>query len=171
MRLTFRGAAFGDFKLFYENCFHQHRDIVAIQETVKHEWKVLLENDAAVSMVVEDADRPAGRRIVGCGQLVFATDRFVAWIKSAPLPNLNVQVSHPMPDRSCPLLRRSQVAQANAGAGLNGVITRWGRADGLLTPEESQAVGRYMHDASVVLMRGYQFKELLIQAYTVPAHE
>ena len=122
-------------------------------------------------MVVEDVERPAGRRIVGCGQLVFVTEEFVAWMKSVPRPNLNIQVSHPMPDGSCPLLTLPQVAQANAGAGLNGVFTRWGRAEGLLTREEELAVGRYMHDAFVTMTRGYQFKELLIQAYTPSARE
>ena len=76
-----------------------------------------------------------------------------------------------MPDGSRPLLNLSQVAQANAGAGLNGAFTRWGRADGLLTPEESLAVGRYMHDSFMVLTRGYQFKELLSQAYTPAARD
>ena len=32
-------------------------------------------------------------------------------------------------------------------------------------------MGGYMHDAFVALTRGYQFKELLVQAYTPVAHE
>ena len=92
MELMFREAVLADLTTFYENCFFQQRTVAAIWETVRHEWKVLLENDAAVSMVVEDAERPAGRRIVGCGQLVFVTDEFVAWMKSLPRPSLNIQV-------------------------------------------------------------------------------
>jgi len=171
VELRFREAAQADYRPFYDSCFLQHRANTAVQETVKHEWRVLLENEATVSMVVEDQERPEGRRIVGCGQIVFVTDQFVAWMKSFPLPNLNIQVSHPMPGGSCPLLTLPQVALANAGVGLNGVFTRWGRADGLLTEEESRGVGRYMHDSFMAVIRGYQFKELLIQAYTRPAHE
>ena len=171
MELTFREAVLADFEPFYEACFFQYRGGAVVEATVRHEWTVFLENGAALSMVVEDAERPAGRRIVGCGQIVFVTDEFARWIKSVPRPNLITQASHPMPNGSCPLLALSQVALANAGAGLNGVFTRWGRADGLLTPEESLTVGRYMHDALMALTRGYQFKELLSQAYTPAARE
>lgn len=171
MELRFREAALKDIGPFYAACFFQHQGNAAIWETVRHEWKVFLENEASISMVVEDGERPAERRIVGCGQIVFVTDAFTVWMKSLPQPNLNIQASHAMPDGSCPLLTLPQVAQANAGAGLNGVFTRWGRADGLLTPQESLAVGRYMHDAFVALTRGYQFKELLVQAYTPAARE
>ena len=171
MELRFREAALEDFEPFYEACFFQYRGGAVVEATVRHEWTVFLENGAALSMVVEDAERPAGRRIVGCAQIVFVTDEFTAWMKAVTRPNLITQASHPMPDGSRPLLTLPQVAQANAGAGLNGAFTRWGRADGLLTPEESLAVGRYMHDAFAALTRGYQFKELLSQAYTPPARE
>ena len=93
------------------------------------------------------------------------------WAKSGQSPRVNVQATHPMPDGSWPLLTRPEVARANAGGGLNGLFTRWCRADTLLGPAEQREVGRSMHDAGMTLTRGYQFKELLIQSYGEAVHE
>lgn len=171
MRLAFREAAVGDFTQFYDGLFGNDRDNAALRGIVEHEWRVLLDNPAAISLVVEDGARPAGRRLLGCGQLVFVTDRFVRWAKSGQSPKVNMQATRAMPDGSWPLLMLPEVARANAGGGLNGLFTRWGRAEAVLDPAERREVGRFMHDASRTLTRGYQFKELLIQAYGEEAHE
>lgn len=171
MKLAFREAAVNDFDFFYDQLFLSERDNAALREIVAHEWRVLLKNPATISFVVEDGERPPERRLIGCGQLAFVTDRFVQWARSAPAPRVNVQATHPLPDGSWPLLTLSEVARANAGGGLNGLFTRWGRADPLLGPADQREVGRFMHDASVTLTRGYQFKELLIQAYGEAVHE
>ncbi len=171
MKLAFREAALDDFACFYDHIFPGERDNACLRGIVEYEWRVLLDNSAAISMVVEDGARPAGRRIVGCGQLAFVTDSFVRWARSGQSPKINIQATHPLPDGSRPLLTRAEVARANGGDGLNGLFIRWGRADCLLGPAEQREVGRFMHDASVTLTRGYQFKELLIQAYGAAAHE
>lgn len=171
MRLASREAVRADFDAFYDNCFFSERVNVVVRQGVRHEWEVTLANEAAITLVVEDDERPAGQRIVGCAQLVFVTDQFAAWVKSLPEPNLNVQVTHAMPDGAWPLLSRTQVAEANGGSGLIGAFIRWGRADGLLTPAQTKTVGQVMSDAFLEFVRGYHFKELLIQAYTDAAHE
>ena len=164
MELAFREATQEDFTSFYDACFSRDRDNAGLREIVGREWRVLLKNSATVSMAVEDGERPPDRRLIGCGQLAFVTDEFVGWARTAPVPYVNVQATRPMPDGSQPLLTLNQVAEANAGAGLNGLFTRWGRANQHLTPEEQGQVGWFMHQACLTLTRGYQFKELLIEA-------
>ncbi len=164
MELAWRAAALEDFAAFYDTCFCHDRDNAALRGIVGHEWRVLLENPATLSFVVEDGKRPPERRLIGCGQLAFVTDGFVQWTWSAPAPRVNVQATHPLPDGSWPLLTPAQVARANGGGGLNGLFTRWGRANGLLTPEEQRLLGQFMHGVSWTVTRGYRFKELLIEA-------
>ena len=171
MELTWRAATQEDFAAFYEACFCQDRGNAALRAVVAHEWRVLLENPATLSFVVEDGKRPPERRLIGCGQMAFVTDRFVQWARSAPAPRVNVQATRPLPDGSWPLLTLPEVARANAGGGLNGLFTRWGRANPLLTEEEQRRVGRFMHDAGLTQTRGYQFKELLIEAIGEAARE
>lgn len=164
MELAFRTATLEDFAPFYETCFSNDRDNAPLRGMVGHEWRVLLENPATLSFVVEDGTRPPERRLIGCGQLAFVTDRFVQWARSAPLPRVNVQATHPLPDGTWPLLTLPEVARGNGGGGLNGLFTRWSRANPLLRPEEQRLLGRFMHDAGLTLTRGYQFQELLIEA-------
>lgn len=171
VRLASREAVRADFDAFYDNCFFNERANVVLRQEVRHEWEVTLAHEAAITLVVEDEERPAGQQIVGCAQMVFVTDRFAAWVKSLPEPNLNVQATHAMPDGAWPLLSRTQVAEANGGGGLIGAFIRWGRANGLLTPEQAKTVGQVMSDVFLEFVRGYHFKELLIQAYTGAAHE
>jgi DNA-binding CsgD family transcriptional regulator len=164
VELAFREATQDDFAPFYNACFFRDRDNAALREAVGREWRVLLKNPATISMVVEDGERPPERRLVGCGQLAFVTDEFVEWARTAPSPRVNSQATRPLPDGSWPLLTLDEVAKANARAGLNGLFTRWGRANDRLTPDEQPRVSRFMHEASEALTRGYQFKELLIEA-------
>jgi len=164
MNLAFREASLADFTAFYHTCFSQDRGNEALREIVGHEWRVLLMNPATLSFVVEDEERPPERRLIGCGQLAFVTDRFVQWARSAPVPRVNAQATDFLPDGTWPLLTLPEVAWANAGGGLNGLFTRWSRANPLLTDDERRRVGRFMHDAGLTMTRGYHFKELLIEA-------
>jgi len=164
VELAFRTATLEDFAPFYDACFSNDRDNAPLRGMVGHEWRVLLENPATLSFVVEDGTRPPERRLIGCGQLAFVTDRFVQWARSAPAPRVNVQATHPLPDGTWPLLTLPEVARGNGGGGLNGLFTRWARANALLRPEEQRLLGRFMHDAGLTLTRGYQFQELLIEA-------
>ena len=170
MKLTCRAATRDDFADFYETCFYRDRDNAALRGIVKYEWDFLRAHPAAITLLVEEGCS-AGRRIVGCGQVVFVTDRFAAWAKSGQSPKLNMQATHPMPDGSSPLLTAAQVAAANAKGGLNGLYTRWWQANQLFGPAEQLEIRRFMHDAGIAALRGYRLKELLIQAYGEPAHE
>ena len=166
-----RAAAQNDFDAFYKACYFRDHDNVPLRGIVAHEWWILLENPAALSMVIEDNARPKDQRLLGCAQLVFVTDRFVQWAKNAPSPGGNVQATHPLPDGSWPLLTVEEIGAANAGAGLRALFTRWARANALLTRGEQMEVGRYMHDSFVLLTRGYQFCEVLIDVIGEPARE
>ena len=171
MELMWRAAAQDDFDTFYKACYFRDYDNVPLRGIVAHEWRVLLENPTTLSMVVEDNARPKDQRLLGCAQLVFVTERFVHWAKNAPSPGGNVQATQPLPDGSWPLLTVEEIGAANAGVGLNALFTRWARANALLTREEQMEVGRYMHDSFILLTRGYQFREILIDVIGKPARE
>ena len=171
MELRWRATAQNDFDAFYKTCYLRDHDNKPLRETMAHEWRILLENPATLSMVVEDNARPKSQCLLGCAQLVFVSDRFVQWAKNAPSPGGNVQATHPLPDGSWPLLTVEEIGTANAGIGLNALFTRWARANALLTREEQMEVGRYMHDSFVLLTRGYQFREILIDVIGEPARE
>lgn len=156
---------------FYDTCYSRDRDKMGLRGIVAHEWRVLLENPATLSLVVEDFVRPADRRLVGCCQMAFVTDGFVRWAETAPTPGGNIQATHPLPDGTWPLLTRGEVGKANAEGELNALFTRWGRAGALLTREEQMEIGRFMHDTFTLLTRGYRFREILIDVIGEPPRQ
>ncbi len=60
MKLAFREATLGDFPCFYDHLFPGERANAVLRGILEYEWRVLLENSGALSVVMEDEERPAG---------------------------------------------------------------------------------------------------------------
>jgi len=164
MHLTCRTPALGDCDDFLRDFFPKARDDAGLRAAVAHEWRVLLENPATLSLIVEDRTRGGGRRVVGCAQLAFVSEAFVRRVTRGDRPWVNVQATRPMADGSWPLLTPAQVRQAHAGVGLFALITRWRRADTLQSGDEKRQVHTFMDAAFQALTRGYRYREVLLEA-------
>ena len=163
MELTFRTATMEDFDAFYQACFFEHRFDVGFRAIIKREWRVLMRNPITLTMVVEDKERRPGECIVGIAQAVFVTSQFVHWAKTDMVPWVNAHITRPLPDGSWPLLNPEEVREANSGNGLNVLLTRWGIAHSL-SHEEGLRVRAYMNRNSLSFHRGYNLREILVEA-------
>ena len=164
MNLSSRPAEHKDFTPFFGACYSDACDNQWLRQAVEHEWRVLLDSPATLSMVVEDTARPLSSRLVGCAQLAFVTPSFVRLTRQVQEPWINARLVRPLPDISSPLLTEAQIARANAAGGLYALFTRWHRADRLLGPAEMLEASAFMHTAFQAYVLGYRYREILIEA-------
>lgn len=171
MQLVNRAAAIDDFEQFYYASFPEHRDNTIMRAGAQHEWQVLLRNPTTLSLLVEDAERPMGKRIVACGQAVFVTEHFAALARAGLSPWMKGHATHPLPDGKWPLLSLEGVRLANSGDGLIALVTEWFVVWQEVNPSEAIYLRGYLHDSFIALSRGYKFKEILIEATGEEARE
>jgi hypothetical protein len=124
-------------------------------------WRALVSNGAMVLFLVEDRSRPAGSRIVSFSAAVFVTDEFCSQARSKLPPYLGVELARRYLSRALPVLKREQVARANARDGLNAVMCFEGWAQCGFSPEQFLAVREKQSEAFHVAMQGYRIKEFL----------
>jgi hypothetical protein len=124
-------------------------------------WHTLLSKGAMQLFLVEDRAMPAGSRIVSFGAAVFVTDEFCFEARSKLPPYLGVELARRYLSRALPVLKREQVARANARDGLNAVMCFEGWAQCGFSPEQFLAVREKQSEAFHVAMRGYRIKEFL----------
>ncbi len=171
MQLSVREAVIEDFPVFFNTCFFGNEGNEELRTIVKAEWDVALSNPAFLTMLVEDSDKIPTERIAGCCQIVFVTDTFAQWAKSGITPRVNVQIVHPLPDGSEPLLDFDAVKAANSEAGLTGLIVRWTWVDRLLSAEEGRYLREFMSRNFHTFCRGYNFKEILVLCFDDEARD
>lgn len=162
MHLTSFTPTADDFEEFFRHCFHRDRFDAGLRAAVGHEWRVFLKNPAALTLAVADQDREPGSRLVGCAQDVFVSEAFLQRAVEEEAPRVIHMASHRLPDGSQPLLSPEDVRKANAQEGLNVLITRWQRADVLLSADEQRRVYEFMNRVFLTALRGYHLKEVLL---------
>jgi DNA-binding CsgD family transcriptional regulator len=125
-------------------------------------WRALLSKGAMQLRLVVNRAKLAGSRTVSFSAVLFVTDEFCSEARSSRLPPyLGVELARQYLLGQLPVLNRKQVAQANAGDGLNAMICFEGWAHVGLSAEEVLAVRAKQRDAVHLGLRGYRVKEFL----------
>jgi len=111
--------------------------------------------------VVANRARQVGSRTVSFSAVAFVTDEFCsqALSKLSPYPGLELAREYLL--RELPVLSHDQVAQANAGAGLNVIVCFEGWAYNGLSAEQVLAVRAKQSEALRLGLSGYRIKEFL----------
>ena len=130
-------------------------------------WRTLLSKGAMQLCLVANRARVVRSRTVSFSAVVFVTDEFCWKARSKLPPYFGVELAQQYLSRELPVLNREQVAQANAGAGLNVIVCFEGWAYDALSDEQVLAVRAKQSEALHLLLSGYRVKELL--AYPVGA--
>lgn len=124
-------------------------------------WQILFANGTMQLFLVEDRARPPGSRIVSFSATVFATDEFCSEAESTLPPYLGVQLARQYLSHELPVLKREEVARANACEGLNVVMCFEGWKHDGLSPEQVLAVREKQSEAFHLAHAGYRMKEVL----------
>lgn len=122
-------------------------------------WKRLLGDQAMIAAVVEDRGS-----IVGMGATVFVSDAFMREARAGLEPFLIPRlIEREMEGKSSPILRRNQIARANAGEGLNGIILH---SPALQAPApDHYAIRICLKDSFIWAHRGYRIREGLQEVW------
>jgi hypothetical protein len=124
-------------------------------------WRTLLSTGAMQLCLVANRARLVGSRIVSFSAVLFVTDEFCSEARLKLPPYLDVQLARQYLSRKLPVLNREQVAQANAGAGLNVIVCFEGWVHDGLSPEQVLAVRAKQSEALRLGLSGYRVKEFL----------
>ena len=136
----------------------------ALRETRTAFWGRLLAAGAALSVVVEDSERPPETRLRCFSLSVFVTDAFAAEARAALPPGLAGHLHARSVTGALPVLGPAAIGRANAHGGLTLVINPYGYAgDG--TPTALMEATEVMFSCLFAYHAGYQIKELLLESY------
>jgi hypothetical protein len=124
-------------------------------------WRTLLSKGAMLLCPVADCTKLVGSRIVSFGASVFVTDEFCLEVRSKLSPYLGVELARQYLSRQLPVLNREQIAQANAGDGLNVMMCFQGWTQDGLSAEQLFAVRAKQSEALHLALSGYRVKEFL----------
>ena len=128
-------------------------------------WRTLLSKGAMQLCLVANRAGLVGSRTVSFNAVLFVTDEFCSEARSKLPPYLGLELAHQYLSTELPVLNRDQVAQANAGAGLNVIVCFEGWAHNRLSAEQVLAVRAKQSEALRLSLSGYRVKEFL--AYPV----
>ena len=124
-------------------------------------WRALLSEGAMQLCLVADRAKAVGSQIISFNAMVFVTDKFCSEARAKLPPHLGVELVQRYLSHQLPVLNRQQVAQANAGDGLNVAMCFEGWAHDGLLHEQILAVRGKQSEALHFALSGYRVKEFL----------
>lgn len=128
-------------------------------------WGEMLDAGTLNGAVMEDRDRPPGRRIVQFGMTVFVTDDYMRYARTGTAPHMGVDLISRILDGHSPVLTLLEIGQANARDGLNLLVLHYGFPTHLWTAEEFPHVIARIPKCFFWLHGGYRIKEVLLEYY------
>lgn len=144
-------------------------DQIAGRRAALRVWRSLLAAPAFLANVIE-ADPPvAGHRIVACGMGVFVSRSFADREIDNPRPGLNSRIIAAAAAGEPVVLSRSQIADGNAGAGLDFVNLYGTWREGTMNDTQLAEVQALLGTSFVEHFAGYRFNRVLKEAIGGPA--
>ena len=117
------------------------------------------------SALLEDKDRPPGRRILQFGTSVFVTDSFLQEAQAADTPGLSRRIMELVWRGRSPILDRTAIRDGNSGPGLNLVVLHLGLAFAGLNAAELSVAFVKMPESFMWLHEGYRLRAMLLELY------
>ncbi|HVZ79890.1 MAG TPA: hypothetical protein VHE12_03715 [bacterium] len=126
-------------------------------------WEELSRSGNWITVAVEDRRRRPGERLIGFGMSVFVTDAFAQRaLKGQPFLSRAFLDQWEKGDR--PYLSKDEVAQANAGPGLNLMVLHYGWNSNV-PPEDVQRAQLLQTERFIHQHAGYKAKEYLQEVF------
>jgi DNA-binding CsgD family transcriptional regulator len=165
MYLNHRLTRLSDLEACYPFVRDRFRYGENVQKTVLALWRTLLNDGCCISQVIEDIDQPEGKRLVGFGMSLLATDRFVEDVKTHLPPFLHLRVLEKWRKGIRPFLKKEEVAKAQAGQGLNVVALHYGWDRKRYDRENFIKIRQFFAQAVLASITGYRVKEFMEEVY------
>ena len=123
--------------------------------------RALLSKGAMQLCLVVDRAKAVGSQIISFNAMVFVTDKFCSEARSKLPLHLGVELVQRYLSHQLPVLNRQQIAEANAGDGLNVAMCFEGWAHEGLSNEQVLGVREKQSEALHSALSGYRVKEFL----------
>ncbi|MBV9852667.1 MAG: hypothetical protein JO250_23650 [Armatimonadetes bacterium] len=128
-------------------------------------WRQMQDQGRLNSALLEDRDRPKGRRILQFGVSVFVTDVFFQEAEDSNSPGLSLRVMERVWQGRSPLLDRTAIRDVNSGDGLNLLVLHQGLAlAGLSDTDLAPALAK-IPESFFWLHEGYRLRAILMEFY------
>ena len=127
-------------------------------------WNGLLEHPSFHATVIESDGEIAGHQIVGCGMGIFVTAAFADAVTASPRPGLNSRIIAAIAAGERILLGRDEIAEGNAGSGLDFVNLYGTWRDGIMTEGQLADVHALLGRGFVEHFAGFRFNRVLKEA-------
>lgn len=148
------------FNLIKDRLFYPKQD----QPRLFAFWRYLLKNRMALSTVVEDSERPAGKKICAFGMSLFVQDEFARQAQTVlDLPFSRRAFESWLKDRRV-FLNRKEIAQHNSKDTLNLFVLHYGWEP--RPSEEAVLLNAKFIESFFHIHSGYQIKEFLTENLT-----
>jgi len=131
-------------------------------------WKQLFDHPFFVSGVFESATPTNGHSLVGFGCGVLVTSGFADAEISNPRPDITSRIIASLDSGSSALASWNDVAQANAGAGVDiaNLMVAW--RDDILSPQERHDLQVAIATGFTEVVAGYRMRRILLETTTKP---
>lgn len=139
-------------------------DQIVGRRTALRTWKSLVGNPAFQATVIESERPIAGHKLVACGMGVFVTGAFADREINNPQPGLNSRIIAGVSSEEPIVLSRAEIAEGNAGEGLDFVNLYGTWRDGIMNVEQLAEVHALLGTSFVEHFAGYRFNRVLKEA-------
>jgi hypothetical protein len=131
-------------------------------------WKAFLDNPAFLANVIESERAIAGHQIVACGMGVLVSGDFADRELGNPRPGLNSRIIAAVASGEPIVLSRAEIAEGNAGAGIDFVNMYGTWREGIMTADQLAEVHALLGTSFVEHFAGYRFNRVLKEAIGQP---
>jgi hypothetical protein len=124
-------------------------------------WRILVADPFFITAAFEADPSIQGRRIIAFGASAFVSAAFMDAEIAHPQPCINSRIIASVHAGQSVVLTPDQIANANAGAGLDTVILSGSWCHTILSPSESTEVQTLIPMAYIALNAGYRLRRIL----------
>lgn len=139
-------------------------DAIVGHDAALRAWKILMESPSFLANVIESEHPIAGHRIVACGMGVFVSAAFADKEIQNPRPGLNSRIIESIASGNPVVLDRSEIAEGNAGNGVDFVNLYGTWRDEILNADQLAEVHSLLGTSFVEHFTGYRFNRVLKEA-------
>jgi hypothetical protein len=139
-------------------------DEIVGRSTARRVWGALLDSPSFQANVIESERPLGGHRIVACGMGVFVAKEFADRELANPQPGLNSRIIAGLASGESVVLDRAEIAEGNAGEGLDFVNMYGTWRHGVMNDEQLAEVHALLGTSFVEHFAGYRFNRVLKEA-------
>ena len=165
MPMTWRPALWPDIE---ESLLIQPRKLGAASVGPKAAWRLIAGDQFFNSALIQSDPPIRGHRLIGLGAAVFVADAFVNRELRDPRPDINSRIMAAVAFRNPVLATRDDIANGNAGEGLNVVVIGGFWKDSILSITQRREVQILLPSSFAECLSGYRIRQILYESVDEP---